>query len=112
MECIFCKIVAGEIPVTPIYSDADVLAFADANPQAPVHLLVVPRTHYANLVELMEADDPALLARIFSVAAQIGRERGEHGFRTIVNTGPDGGQTVEHMHVHVLAGRHFTWPPG
>jgi histidine triad (HIT) family protein len=112
MDCPFCKIAAGEIPAKSVYRDDDVLAIEDINPQAPVHLLVMPVAHHANIGELSDADESALLAKLIEVATKLGRERGGDGYRLVMNTGPDGGQTVDHLHVHVLAGRHMTWPPG
>jgi histidine triad (HIT) family protein len=112
MDCLFCKIAAGEIPVSAVYRDDTVLAIADINPQAPTHLLVMPIAHYANIGELSDANDGALLARLIEVATKLGRERGADGYRLVLNTGPDGGQTVEHLHIHLLAGRAMTWPPG
>jgi histidine triad (HIT) family protein len=112
MNCLFCKIAGGEIPATTVYRDDAVLAIEDINPQAPVHLLVMPVAHHANIGELSDADESALLAKLIEVATKLGRERGGDGYRLVMNTGPDGGQTVDHLHVHVLAGRHMTWPPG
>jgi histidine triad (HIT) family protein len=112
MDCPFCKIAAGEIPAKSVYRDDNVLAIEDINPQAPVHLLVMPIAHHANIGELSDADESALLAKLIEVATKLGRERGGAGYRLVMNTGPDGGQTVDHLHVHVLAGRHMTWPPG
>ncbi len=110
-DCIFCKIAAGEVPARVIYRDEDVVAIEDLIPQAPTHLLVMPRKHYATLDAA--ADDDAVAAGLVAVAARLGRERGaSRGFRLVVNTGPDGGQTVGHVHVHVLAGRQMSWPPG
>lgn len=112
MDCLFCKIARGEIPATAVYRDDDVLAIEDINPQAPVHLLVMPTKHHANIGDLSDAQESALLARLIAVATKLGRERGGDGYRLVLNTGPDGGQTVDHLHVHVLAGRRLTWPPG
>jgi histidine triad (HIT) family protein len=110
--CIFCKILAGEIPATFAYRDERVAAIADVNPQAPTHLLVMPVVHVANMPALADSQ-PALVSEVFSVASRLGRAHGgDDGFRTVVNTGPGAGQTVEHMHVHVLAGRDLRWPPG
>ncbi len=110
-SCIFCRIAAGEIPSKAVYRDDDVVAIEDVNPQAPVHLLVMPITHYADITKLSDA--AATMTKLFQVASTLGRERaGENGFRIVVNTGPHGGQTVDHVHVHVLAGRPMTWPPG
>jgi histidine triad (HIT) family protein len=112
-DCLFCKIAAGEIPANVAYRDGGVIAVEDVNPQAPTHLLVMPLEHYRNVNELVDAGDPTLLAELFGVAANLGCERtGESGYRIVVNTGPNGGQTVGHLHIHVLAGRSMTWPPG
>jgi histidine triad (HIT) family protein len=112
MDCLFCKIAAGEIPSKQVHRDDLVMAFEDINPQAPVHLLIAPVTHHANIGELSDAADGPLLARLFEVATKLGRERDPKGYRLVMNTGEHGGQTVDHLHVHVLAGRHLTWPPG
>ncbi len=112
MDCLFCKIASGEIPAKTVYRGDDVLAIEDINPQAPVHLLVMPTEHHANIGELSDARKGALLAKLIEVATKLGRERGGDGYRLVLNTGPDGGQTVDHLHVHVLAGRHMAWPPG
>lgn len=111
-NCIFCKIAGGEIHAKEVYRDDDVIAIADANPQAPEHLLVMPRRHHADLVALYASGEGRVAAKLFEVAAKIGREHGARGFRLVVNTGVEGGQTVDHVHVHVLAGRHMQWPPG
>lgn len=111
-SCIFCKIIAGEIPGKFVLRGEDVVAIEDVNPQAPVHVLVMPVKHVANLSELAHADADNLAASLFRTAGAIGRERGEGGYRAVVNTGADGGQTVDHLHVHVLAGRAMHWPPG
>jgi histidine triad (HIT) family protein len=110
-DCLFCKIAAGEIPSKPAYRDERVLAIEDINPQAPMHLLVMPVAHFADAGELADAD-AGLLGEVAGVAAHLGRERGADGYRLVVNTGADGGQTVGHVHVHVLAGRGLQWPPG
>jgi histidine triad (HIT) family protein len=112
-NCIFCKIVAGEIPAAKIYEDERAVAFRDINPQAPTHALVIPRAHVASLNEA-GADDEPLLGHLLLVAARIARDEGhaEGGYRTVINTGPDAGQTVFHVHVHLLGGRTLTWPPG
>ena len=112
MDCIFCKIIAGDIPANVVYRDDDVVAIADVNPQAPAHILVMPVIHVPNVGELSPETDAALMVKLVATAARIGREHGKNGYRLVVNTGPDGGQTVDHTHVHVLAGRHLTWPPG
>lgn len=111
-DCIFCKIVAGAIPSTPIYQDELTYAFADINPKAPVHFLVVPREHIASMDEA-DASKRALLGHLLGTAAEIARQKGlTKGYRIVVNTGEDGGQTVGHLHLHVLGGRGLTWPPG
>jgi len=112
VDCLFCKIAAGAIPSTQVYHDDTVIAIEDINPQAPTHLLVMPRAHHANIGDLSDASEAALLARLIEVATKLGREHGNNGYRLVMNTGADGGQTVDHLHIHVLAGRHLTWPPG
>jgi len=111
--CIFCKIVAGEIPAAKVFEDDRAVAFRDINPQAPTHALVIPRAHVASLDAAGEADE-ALLGHLLRVAARVAHSEGhaDGGFRTVVNNGPDAGQTVFHIHVHVLAGRRLSWPPG
>jgi histidine triad (HIT) family protein len=111
-DCLFCKIAAGVIPATIVYEDDRVIAIQDIKPQAPTHLLVIPRAHHANIGELADASDAALMAKLFEVASALGREHGADGYRLVMNTGADGGQTVDHLHVHVLAGRAMHWPPG
>ena len=101
-QCVFCRIIAGEIPSEQVHADEKVIAFADLHPQAPVHVLVVPREHRRDITEL--ADDPELLAHTARVAAQVAADRGNGDFRLVFNTGPDAGQTVFHVHAHVLAG--------
>ncbi len=104
-DCLFCKIVAGEIPATVVYADDQVVAFRDIHPQAPVHVLVVPRTHYANVAEVAAAE-PALVGALVTAANGIAAAEGDDqsGYRLIFNTGPDAGQTVFHAHLHLLAG--------
>jgi len=112
-DCIFCKIAAGDVPAKIVYRDDGVVAVEDLNPQAPTHLLVMPVDHFQSLVDATVDGGDGLTAALFSVAARLGREHGgDAGFRLVVNTGPDGGQTVGHVHVHVLAGRPMAWPPG
>ena len=112
MACLFCKIIAGEIPSKKVFEDDLTYAFRDINPQAPTHLLVVPRKHISSLVEA-SAEDQEMLGYLHLVAARIARSEGlSKGFRTVINTGPDGGQTVDHLHVHLLGGRAMMWPPG
>ena len=113
MDCLFCKIIAGEIPVTKLYEDERVVAFADINPQAPMHLLVLPREHVPTLNDLAPAHD-ALVGHMVRQATALAATRGydASGFRTVFNWNRDAGQTVFHLHLHVLGGRTFTWPPG
>lgn len=112
-DCIFCKIAAGEIPATKVYDDGEVLAFRDINPEAPVHLLVIPRRHIATLNDLTEAD-AALIGQLYLAAKQVATELGvaESGYRTVINCNRDAGQIVFHVHMHLLAGRELGWPPG
>lgn len=110
-DCIFCKIGRGEVPAAVAHRDDAVLAIEDLSPQAPEHLLVIPLQHYGTMAELAAAD-PALCARTVEVATVLGARRGPDGYRLVVNTGADGGQTVGHVHLHVLAGRAMRWPPG
>jgi histidine triad (HIT) family protein len=109
--CLFCRIARGELPVPLVAETADAVAFRDINPQAPLHVLVIPREHVPSLAE---ARDPAQLGALMLLAAEIARREGhaEGGYRTVVNTGPDAGQTVFHVHLHLLAGRALAWPPG
>ena len=112
MDCLFCKIAAGQIPARPVYEDEDLFAFADINPQAPVHILIIPRRHIASLDD-SAAGDAALLGALLETAAKIARDKGlARGYRVVINTGADGGQTVDHLHVHLLGGRSMAWPPG
>jgi histidine triad (HIT) family protein len=112
MSCLFCKIIEGTIPSTPVYEDDLVYAFADINPKAPVHLLIVPRKHIGSLAEAGE-DKKTLLGHLLWAAAEVARQKGlTDGYRIVVNTGEDGGQTVDHLHLHLLGGRALTWPPG
>ncbi|MBL8252844.1 MAG: histidine triad nucleotide-binding protein [Candidatus Competibacter sp.] len=112
-DCIFCKIAAGEISATKVYDDGEVLAFRDINPEAPVHLLVIPRRHIATLNDLTEAD-AALIGQLYLAAKQVATELGvaENGYRTVINCNRDAGQIVFHVHMHLLAGRELGWPPG
>jgi histidine triad (HIT) family protein len=112
MACLFCKIIAGEIPSKKVFEDDGTYAFRDIGPQAPTHILIVPRKHIGSLAEATE-DDRDMLGHLHRVAAQIAKSEGlTQGFRTVINTGADGGQTVDHLHVHLLGGRSMTWPPG
>jgi histidine triad (HIT) family protein len=112
-DCLFCRIIAREIPATIVYEDDRVLAFNDINPQAPTHVLVIPKRHIATLNELTPQDDQ-IVGEIVRRAAAIAEERGlaAGGFRTVFNTNRDAGQTVFHIHLHLLGGRPLTWPPG
>ena len=112
-ECLFCGIAAGEIPATIVSSNPHTIAFRDINPQAPVHVLVIPRDHYANLAELAASGD-GLLAELVAHAHEVAVAEGvaDAGYRVIFNTGPQAGQTVPHVHAHVLGGRLMNWPPG
>lgn len=111
-DCLFCKIVSGEVPARPVHETERTLAFRDLAPQAPTHVLVVPKAHHADVAALADAD-PALLADVLAAAVAVARQEGlDGGFRLVTNTGPDGGQTVGHLHVHVLGGRGLGWPPG
>lgn len=111
--CIFCRIIAGEIPAALLYDDEQCIAFRDLNPQAPVHVLVIPRKHIESLDGAETADTPTL-GHLLHVAANVARDQGiaESGYRTVINTNHDGGQSVYHIHVHLLGGRALGWPPG
>lgn len=112
MDCLFCRIAGGDLPVTPLYQDADALAFRDIAPQAPVHFLVIPRTHLTSLAHTAREHAP-LLGHLLAVAAEVAAAQGlKEGFRTVINTGAHGGQTVGHLHIHILGGRPLGWPPG
>lgn len=110
-DCLFCKIVAGEIPSAKVYEDDTVLAFKDVDPQAPVHVLLIPKEHIASAAEIDEGNS-GVVAHIFEVAAKISKELGlENGFRIVNNCGRDGMQSVQHLHFHLLGGRQMSWPP-
>ncbi|QOD46058.1 histidine triad nucleotide-binding protein [Pseudomonas aeruginosa] len=112
MDCLFCKIVAGEVPARKFYEDEEVVAFHDIGPQAPVHFLVIPKRHIPTLEHLTEADRP-LAGHILFTAQRLTREQGcEEGFRVVMNCNDLGGQTVHHIHMHVLGQRQMHWPPG
>lgn len=113
MDCLFCGIAAGEVPATVVYETDRVVAFRDLAPQAPTHVLVITRDHHADIAALSAAD-PALAAEVLAAASEVARAEGiaQPGFRVVFNTGLDGGQTVWHVHAHVLGGRHMSWPPG
>ena len=110
-SCIFCRIVRGEIPSTLVAQNDRAIAFRDLDPQAPTHVLVIPRRHVSSLAE---ADDGAELGAVLLLAAEVARQEGvaEQGYRTVLNTGAHGGQSVHHLHAHVLGGRAMKWPPG
>jgi histidine triad (HIT) family protein len=112
-SCIFCKIIKGEIPAKKVYEDEQIVAIEDIAPVAPTHVLLIPRKHFINALDL-NLEDNALIGHIFQVAALIARERGvaEQGFRIVNNNNSGAGQSVFHIHFHLLAGRHFCWPPG
>jgi len=112
MSCLFCKIVAGSIPSTAVYQDDLCYAFADIHPRAPVHVLVAPRGHIASLSDADDGHRP-LLGHLLWAAAEVARVKGlAKGYRVVINNGDEGGQTVDHIHLHVLGGRPMTWPPG
>ncbi|MDQ6634051.1 MAG: histidine triad nucleotide-binding protein [Gemmatimonadota bacterium] len=110
-NCLFCRIIRKEIPATIVWEDAHALAFRDIDPKAPTHVLVIPKTHVASL---NEATDPTMLGRLMLAAREIAAEEGisESGYRVVVNTGAGAGQTVFHLHLHLLGGRKLSWPPG
>jgi histidine triad (HIT) family protein len=112
-DCVFCKIIAGQIPGSLVYEDQEVAAFRDINPQAPLHVLIVPRRHIATLNDLTEADD-AVVGSMFRAAAALAKRHGyaDRGYRTVFNTNREAGQTVFHIHLHLLGGRALGWPPG
>jgi diadenosine tetraphosphate (Ap4A) HIT family hydrolase len=113
MSCLFCRISAGEIPVKEVYRDEHLVVIEDINPAAPLHLLLIPHKHITSVLEL-SADDDLLTGHLFRVGAQIAREKGvaDGGFRIVTNTNGDAGQSVFHIHFHLLAGRELQWPPG
>ena len=112
-DCLFCRIVAGTIPSTKVHEDDLVLAIRDIAPQAPTHILIMPKAHIASALDLTDADC-AVVARIFAVAADLARSEGiaDAGYRLVSNVGAWGGQSVDHLHVHLMGGRPFSWPPG
>lgn len=113
MDCLFCKIVAGEINTNKIFENDQVLAFEDINPQAPIHLLIIPKKHLST-VNHVSVDDQSTMGALFVAAQQIAQQKGfaEDGYRLVVNCNEHGGQTVFHIHMHLLAGRQLGWPPG
>ncbi|NLC57548.1 MAG: histidine triad nucleotide-binding protein [Armatimonadetes bacterium] len=112
-DCLFCRIARGELPATILYEDDQAVAFEDIRPQAPVHVLVIPRKHLTNLLAV-GPEDEALVGHLLRVASQIARDKGvaESGFRVTVNINRDAGQSVDHLHFHLLGGRRLGWPPG
>jgi len=112
VDCLFCKIVAGEIPSKKVYEDEAVYAFEDIDPQAPFHVIVIPKQHLASAAEI-NGQNSAVVAKVFEAIAKIAAEQNlEKGFRVVTNCGEDGGQTVGHLHFHLLARRNLAWPPG
>ncbi|KZN14671.1 MULTISPECIES: histidine triad nucleotide-binding protein [Marinomonas] len=113
MDCLFCKLVKGEIPATILYQDDDVIAFEDIMPQAPCHFLVIPKRHISTLNDLTD-EDASLVGKLQITAAKVAKQKGisEEGYRVVMNCNEMGGQTVYHIHMHVLGGRNMTWPPG
>ena len=111
-DCLFCRIVRGEIPSTKVAEDAECLAFRDIGPKAPVHVLVIPKAHYDSLDAIPDA--ARVVGAMAAMAQRVARDEGiaATGYRTVINTGGDGGQTVGHVHMHVLGGRRLSWPPG
>ena len=112
-DCLFCKISTGKIPAKIVYEDSDAVAFEDINPQAPLHILIVPRKHIATALDITE-EDTGLIGHLFRIAGQIAKEKGiaERGFRLLMNTNAEAGQAVYHIHLHLLGGRQMHWPPG
>jgi histidine triad (HIT) family protein len=113
-DCIFCKIAAGEIPAKKLYEDEQAIAIADINPQAPVHALIIPKQHIASLAEIGSSEqEKKLVGHLHGIASQLARQQSlSRGYRIVINTGPEGGQTVGHLHLHLLGGRQMHWPPG
>lgn len=111
-DCIFCRIVAGTIPASRVYEDQHTIAFPDINPQAPTHLLIIPKQHLASHAHMMP-DDVAMMGHLMAAASEIARTQHlDRGYRIVINTGDEGGQTVNHLHLHLLGGRPMKWPPG
>lgn len=112
-DCIFCKIISKDIPATVVYQDELITAFEDINPKAPIHILIIPKKHFASLNEIPE-DQKNLIGHLFLKAREIAREKGiaDKGYRLVLNTGRDSGQDVHHIHFHLLGGRQMSWPPG
>jgi histidine triad (HIT) family protein len=112
-DCLFCRVVAGEVPSEPVHSTGSIYAFRDVTPQAPVHVLLVPRNHYDNAAELANAE-PAVMAELMQAAGTVAADLGvaDSGYRLVFNTGAEANQTVNHVHLHLLGGRPMGWPPG
>ena len=112
-DCLFCKIAAGDIPSDVVYEDDELFAFKDISPQAPVHVLIIPKKHITGMAALVEGDE-SLVGRIFLAAKRIAKDKSvfQCGYRMVANSGPDAGQAVDHLHFHLLGGRTLTWPPG
>ncbi len=112
-DCIFCQIAAGKIPSTKVYEDKDFFAFRDLVPTAPTHVLVIPKVHIAGITDIDSAEKEAAMSRLLTAVRKVAELEGiaESGFRTVINTGHDGGQTVGHLHAHVIGGKELGWPP-
>jgi histidine triad (HIT) family protein len=112
-DCLFCKVIGGEIPAKRVYEDDSIFAFEDINPQAPTHILIIPKEHYASLKEVRETEKD-LLGNILLKAKELAQDKGleDSGYRIVLNTGRDSGQAVFHIHFHLLGGRRMSWPPG
>ena len=110
-DCLFCKIAAGQIPSDKVYEDDTVYAFRDINPQAPTHVLVIPKEHIRSVSQI-SAENSAVVAHIFEIIAKLAKEQGMESYRVVSNIGDQAGQSVHHLHFHVLSGRDMTWPPG
>ncbi len=110
-DCIFCKIIDGEIPSDKVYEDETFLAFNDVNPQAPTHILIIPKKHIPKISDITESDNE-LIGGLFTAAAKICKEKSLSDFRLVINNGEDAGQTVFHIHLHIIGGRSMEWPPG
>lgn len=111
-DCVFCKIISGQIPAKILYENSDLLAFNDINPQAPVHILIVPKKHIPD-IDAIEKTDKELFGEVLAVAKELAKKNNlKSGYRVVVNCGSDAGQSVEHLHFHLLGGRKFAWPPG